>query len=460
MDIKVSVIMAVFNAEKYLHQAIDSLISQTLGDIEIILVDDGSSDGSLSILRDYEKSDSRIRVLQNTVDSDGAAAARNLGVSKAHGEYLSIVDSDDFFEPDMLKEAYERAKNEQADVVIFDGYRFDDMNQSDLERNTILVRDMVPEGRLDGSFPPEENAADLFRMTLGAAWNCLFSSKLIRHHDLKFAPFHHADDLEFVYMAFALADRIAILPRRLVHYRVNHAGTQASMVSLWPDTAWQAMLSLKEHLEHEGVFERYRIAFIRVAMKYQLFYLNAMKDVGSFRRLYDDLRGDKLYELGIADASPEELGEESFVKLRDIILHEKADGYLFAKEHHLSPFNEAIAWKSGIPKGSRLVVYGADRFGVDVIHSILWNQDYKLTAWIDEQYESLGYPLRSPEELYEKSAADTGSVIISRTGQERLPESAYDFILIVSGSRKVFERRRMTLINMGVSEDRIRWQNE
>ena len=437
MDVKVSVVMAVYNAEKYLRQAMDSLLAQTLKEIEIILVDDGSADGSVDILRSYGKADSRVCVLENTVQSDGAAAARNLGVSHAKGKFLSIVDADDFFEPDMLEKAYEKARKEKADVVIFDGYRFDDTNQIDLCRNTILVRDLVPEGKLGGSFSPNENRDDLFRMTLGAAWNCLFSMEMIRIHDLKFAPFHHADDLGFVYMAFALAKRIAILPERLIHYRVNHADTQASMVSLWPDTAWQAMCSLKEHLIRAGVYETYRVAFIRVAMKYQLFYLNAMKSSDSFRRLYGQLRENRLQEMGIADATMEELGDEAFVKQRDIILSEEADGYLFAKANSLPPFDEATAWKSDIPKGSRVIVFGADRLGVDVVHSILWYQDYKLASWVDEQFEHLGYPIRSVEDL---------------NGMN------YDFVLIVSRSKEVYENRKAVLVKSGIDENRIRWQ--
>lgn len=437
MDLKVSVIMAVYNAEKYLRQSVDSLLAQTLKEIEVILVDDGSADCSLDILHSYEKADSRVRVLENLDESDGAASARNLGVSHAKGSYLSIVDADDFFEPDMLEKAYEKARTEKADVVIFDGYRFDDTNQIDLCRNTILVRDLVPKGKLGGAFSPDENRDDLFRMTLGAAWNCLFSAEMIRMHDLKFASFHHADDMEFVYMAFALAKRIAILPERLVHYRVNHADTQASMVSLWPDTAWQAMCSLKEQLTRAGVYEKYRVAFIRVAMKYQLFYLSAMKNSDSFRRLYEQLREVRLKEMGIANATIDELGDEAFVKQRDIILREDADGYLFAKANALPPFDAATAWKADIPKGSRVIVFGADRLGVDVVHSILWYQDYKLVSWVDEQSASLGYPVRSLADL---------------------SEAEYDFILIVSRSKGVYEDRKVVLLKSGIDENRIRWQ--
>ena len=101
--IKVSVIMPVYNVEKYLHQCMDSLVQQTLTDIEIICVDDGSTDNSLAILQEYAQRDSRIIVLQQK--NSGAGVARNTGMKIVKGEYLAIVDSDDFFELDMLEKA-------------------------------------------------------------------------------------------------------------------------------------------------------------------------------------------------------------------------------------------------------------------------------------------------------------------------------------------------------------------
>ena len=108
MSVKVSVILPVYNASDYLHQCMDSIVGQTLKDIEIICVDDGSTDNSLDILKEYEQKDKRVKVIQQK--NAGAGAARNNGLSIATGEYLSFLDSDDFFEPDMLEKAYEKAK--------------------------------------------------------------------------------------------------------------------------------------------------------------------------------------------------------------------------------------------------------------------------------------------------------------------------------------------------------------
>ena len=112
---KVSVITPVYNVETYLRQCLDSVLNQTLRDIEIICVDDGSTDGSAAILEEYAAKDSRIKVVKQ--ENAGAGAARNAGLSVAKGEWLSILDADDEFSPNMLSEMVEAGERNSADVV-------------------------------------------------------------------------------------------------------------------------------------------------------------------------------------------------------------------------------------------------------------------------------------------------------------------------------------------------------
>ena len=124
MEVKVSVIIPVYNVEKYLRECIDSILNQTLHELELICVDDGSTDGSLEILQTYEKKDNRVTVL--TQHNQGAGAARNKGLQIAKGEYLSFLDADDFFAPGMLEEAYRKCKSVSADVCVYQVLRYDD----------------------------------------------------------------------------------------------------------------------------------------------------------------------------------------------------------------------------------------------------------------------------------------------------------------------------------------------
>ena len=103
-EIKVSVIIPVYNAEEHLEQCLDSILCQTLKEIEIICVDDGSKDSSPAILAEYAKKDNRVRVIRQ--ENGGAGKARNTGLSAAKGKYLSFLDADDFSQPEMLEKAF------------------------------------------------------------------------------------------------------------------------------------------------------------------------------------------------------------------------------------------------------------------------------------------------------------------------------------------------------------------
>ena len=117
---KVSVIIPVYNVEEYLPKCLDSIINQSLKDIEIILVNDGSPDNSQNIIEEYKKKDKRI--ISIIKENGGQGSARNLGLTKAKGEYIAYVDSDDYIEPDMLLEMYNKAKDQDLDIVIC-GYK-------------------------------------------------------------------------------------------------------------------------------------------------------------------------------------------------------------------------------------------------------------------------------------------------------------------------------------------------
>ncbi len=114
---KISIIVPVYNVKKYLSKCLDSLINQTLKDIEIICVNDGSTDNSLDILNEYAKKDERIVVINK--ENSGPGASRNLGIEKATGEYIQFVDSDDWIEKETCEICYKKAKEHDVDMISF-----------------------------------------------------------------------------------------------------------------------------------------------------------------------------------------------------------------------------------------------------------------------------------------------------------------------------------------------------
>lgn len=431
--IKVSVVIAAYNSEKYIRQTLDSIIGQTLKDIEIICVDDGSSDSTLDVLHYYASLDSRIRVLRHMEQSDGAAAARNMGISHAQGEYLSVLDADDYFESDMLEKAYERAKATDADVLLYDGWVFDEHIMADKEADFILRKEYLPSKEV---FAPGEHAEQLFLMTCGAAWNGLFRRSFIEEQGIKFRSFHHADDLGFVYLAYACADTITVMKDKFIHYRKNAGTSQADQVHLWPETSYLALADLKALLEEKVLFEKYKVAFIQIVMVYSIFYLDSMQNWQGYKSLYDELRVRRLFEFGVYDVPDDKFKNKYWLKVRNLIKDVPPEEFVFLQSRGLKPFKEKRLWETIVPVGENVVIYGAGFFGKELFCSMLKDCKYRLKAWVDQNYHSIGYPVISPESL--RDITDV-------------------WVVVAIISENTYVQVKNYLVSLGIDDSKICW---
>lgn len=171
---KVSVIIPVYNSANYLSQCLDSILNQTLKEIEIICVDDGSTDDSLSILNKYSKLDNRIKILKQ--NNKGGGIARNYGMSVAKGKYLSFLDSDDFFDENLLNETVNAAENNLADIVIFQFQTYNTTNDTYNNISYSFKRENFP----NNLFNYHSNPKDFFQSFNPAPWNKLFLHSFIK----------------------------------------------------------------------------------------------------------------------------------------------------------------------------------------------------------------------------------------------------------------------------------------
>ena len=211
---KVSVIIPVYNVQNYLRPCLDSVLKQTLKEIEIICVDDGSTDGSLEILKQYAAKDHRITVLKQK--NLHAGVARNAGMAVARGEYLSFLDSDDFFELTMLADAYKKVTEDASDIVIFGSYTYDQIQRADIRKN--LYADKFVQ---HSPFAPQQFAQDLFLISNPNAWTKLFRRELVRKNKVFFESLSSCNDITFVNTMLTLAHRISLINTPYVHYRIN-----------------------------------------------------------------------------------------------------------------------------------------------------------------------------------------------------------------------------------------------
>lgn len=271
--IKVSVIVPVYNAQDYLEQCIVSILEQTLQEIEVICVDDSSTDRSLEILKKYEKEDIRMRVL--TQPNSGAGAARNRGLSQASGEYLSFLDADDFFEPDMLELAYAKAKEDRADMVVFKSDQYHtDSDQFVQVAWTLREKEIPPYT----PFNHRQMTDNIFKVFVGWAWDKLFSREFVEKHHLTFQEQRTSNDMLFVFSAVALAKRITIVPKVLAHQRRDAKDS----LSKTRENSWHcfydALTALRQRLTDEGLFPETEKDFINYALHFSLWNLRTLAE--------------------------------------------------------------------------------------------------------------------------------------------------------------------------------------
>ena len=233
--IKVSIVVPVYNAKNYLKKCLDSVINQTLKEIEIILVDDGSTDGSAEICKSY-LTDSRVMYYYK--ENEGLAAARQDGMERAHGEFIGFVDSDDWIDLDMYERMYDTAKKENADVVMCGIYIDEDgKNPIYLEPGVYnrerIEKEILPRS-LAGLTPKGANSV--------IRWsNCcrLYSMELISKHNIAFdRRFRRSQDLQLTFETALVADRyVSMCDQYLYHNRTDNNGASLSRgytKNFWP----------------------------------------------------------------------------------------------------------------------------------------------------------------------------------------------------------------------------------
>ncbi|MDR3315972.1 MAG: glycosyltransferase family 2 protein [Coriobacteriales bacterium] len=302
----ISVIIPVYNVEGVLAETLDSVLGQTHRELEVICIDDGSTDGSRALLEQYAAQDARIRVL--TQPNAGAGAARNRGLDAAQGAYLSFLDADDTFEPEMLALAYQRCKRYDADFCLFDSDEFGVERWRTAGPATINKKLLPLEQPV---FDFRAIKGDVFRSMLGWAWDKLYKTAFVRAHDLRFPEQHNTEDLYFVFAGLVLAERITVLDKTLVHQRIRPSTSLSKSRARHPFDFYASLTALRDLLKREGSFQELESDYVNYALHYSLWSLNNLPGE-AFGELYDRLKTDIFANLGIADKP-----EEFFYNKRD-----------------------------------------------------------------------------------------------------------------------------------------------
>lgn len=260
-EILVSVVMPVYNACRYLRPAIESLMCQTLRDIEIICVDDGSTDTSLDMIKIFQQSDDRIRIITET--NAGPGLARNNGLKRARGEYVAFLDADDFYDPDMLESLYNCAKEKDLDIAICK-YDIFDNKKANFRENVENEHSKIYEGGVVTS--KNEHPDFILESTSGSAWNKLFRRSFILEKGITFLPeIMMFEDVYFTIAALSFAERVARVDDVLVHHRVYRQQSRVRTFRKYFPHVPVAFEKTKEFLMKGGMYEPLKKGFLNLS---------------------------------------------------------------------------------------------------------------------------------------------------------------------------------------------------
>ena len=241
---KVSIIIPVYNVEKYIRRCIDSVLSQTYRDFECIIVDDCSPDKCPEICNDYAKRDSRIKVIHKT-QNEGLPQARKTGFENSSGEYIIFIDSDDWIEPNMIEKLYSAAFESDADISACDFYKY---NEHDYEYG-IQTLDTI------------NNLNNLGFVHWCAVWNKLFRREIVAH--IKFPKAGKYEDRVITQQILYFSKKIVKVPYPFYHYTYNHDSMfrkiSVKMYSEWRDNILFVINILHDNLKDKFIFKKSNI---------------------------------------------------------------------------------------------------------------------------------------------------------------------------------------------------------
>lgn len=343
----ISIIVPIYNVEKYLNQCLDSILSQTFTDIEIVLVDDGSTDGCYKICEDYKEKDSRIVVIHQK--NEGLVSARKTGINFANGEYIAYVDGDDWIEPDMYEHMYKEMIHQSVDIVMCG--RFEDTGKV-----SKVVYHEMQEGKYDKEalvekvYPRLVDSDVFFGLGLiPSIWDKLFRRKCVEHFQMMVDNrVSMGEDAACVYLSLLNADSIYIMHKCFYHYR-------------------QTTTSMIKQVKCRSIERK----------QFQVLYKTVNNNLKQYKHIYDLGQTWKKYILSL--------------------MIPRADGLYnnYEELDYLFPFSK-------VKKGYKIVLYGAGTYGQRLYCYLLKTQFCRVVAWVDRNYSELqkiGLKVQSPSVL-------------------------------------------------------------
>lgn len=243
---KVSVVVAIYNVEKYVSKCIESILKQTFTDFELLLVNDGSKDSSLSILKEYASKDNRIQIIDK--ENGGLSDARNVGMQKAQGKYIYFVDGDDFIEDTLLEKCVKKLEETDSDMVMFDIYQYY-LETGKKE----VIRNPFDESKIYSI----EDTPTLITKIKNCAWNKMYKLSLFKDNDIEYPWGYYYEDLGTTYRLLARCKKIAFISEPLYDYLQDRPGNITHQFSFSVYHVLDMVKITLDDYKKLGIYEKY-----------------------------------------------------------------------------------------------------------------------------------------------------------------------------------------------------------
>lgn len=403
IGVKVSVIMPVYNAEKYIGEAIESWAKQTLEEKELICIDDGSTDNSAKVIEKYQRIYENIKMYKQ--ENQGSGVARNFGLQKAKGEYVCFLDADDFYiDENALETIYHAIAKGKKDA----GAGMWQMYIDDEIRKDNMLRDMLHSN---------ENATIMYKeIQFDYQYTCfLFSKKLLENYKVTFPNYRRFQDPPFLVKALFYAQEFLIVNVEFYGYRCGH----------------KQVIYTEEKVRDLGLGLLENLAFAKEKHLDKLFRLTIKRINNDYNDVLSQaVRKENLELIRIINKMAEVLEpSENALKIKlETATFEKGN---YAGGKFLFPFEK-------VKKGASIVLYGAGEVGKIFCAQIEHSQYCQIVLWADKDYLNKGENVKNPDNI---------------------DKISYDMVVVAIKDSNLAEQIRTDLIKKGVDKDKIVWSN-
>lgn len=431
----VSIVIPVYNSEKYIDECLQSVISQTYPELEIICVDDGSTDRSVEILRKYEAEDKRIIIIEKVHhDGTGAGEARNVGLSVANGEYVQFLDSDDYFEKSLIESLVNEAQIHSADIVITDAWKIDGRTGIKSDYRDLIN---ISKYQKDNVFSGDEYSDSIFQLCNGTVWNMLFKREFLNENNLKFQCMRFTDDNLFSYMAMILAQRIKYVSLHAINYRYYMTNSQTQTSINFPEIMYLAGWEIKKELIKRKIYKKHISSFCKKYIPHMMYYLIAQyENAGKhFRFCINKIKTD-IWDKFDVDYYINNVNEGiEFERWKSVLQYIKRHSYEDISD--LFSNNKLNAYGVAFPcciSRKKVVLYGAGDVGRRIYDDNREVNYFTIVKWVDANYQNYDSEICSPDDILTEE---------------------YDYILIASVINNNICSIKQYLSNMQIEEGRI-----